>query len=233
MRLLSTVYCMWVCDKKINAEQMAKEGLSRVFVSVARKARIQSVVRNRTDSVAIVLENTNNPGNENAIMRTMDAFGFYLLHRISTNSSLSAQGTCKKSIRTDGGSRQWMTIRNWDQVNECAQFLKNVGGYKLVCATPDANKSIFELDVTERLAVVFGNESSGVSSELRSVCELSYALPMYGFVESLNVSVAAAITLFHLSTQQRKFGVSGIFVFISLGLYAYIQECHTWINLEC
>ena len=188
------------------ARRVAKESLSRVFVSEGRNARLQSVVENRTDSVAVVLENITDPGNENAIMRTMDALGFYLVHRVLTSSAESRR---KKDYRTDAGARKWMSISNWDRADECARHLKNVGGYKLVCASANASKSIFELDVAERMAIVFGNEWSGVSCDLQGACELSFALPMYGFVESFNVSVAAAITLFHLSTQQRKHGVSG------------------------
>ena len=191
------------------AKNVTKESLSRVFVSGARNARLQSVVQNRTDSVAIVLENISDVGNENAIVRAMDALGFYLVHRISTKSAVSTKNNWYRGFRSDAGARKWMTIRHWHRVDDCARYLTNVAGYKLVCASANASKSIFDLDVTEKMAIVFGNESSGVSCDLGKACELSFALPMYGFVESFNVSVAAAITLFHLGTQRRKLGVSG------------------------
>ena len=173
------------------------------FVTEARKSKIASVVASRTNSVAILLENIADKGNENAVTRTMDALGFQSLHRVGESGLWPKARGKKQSVRTDEGSRKWITIHNWTSIDACIQHLKEEGGYKIAVAAPNAKIPISELDFcTQKLVLAFGNEARGASERLTQMSDVTFSLPMCGFVQSFNVSVAAALALYHAYTHR-------------------------------
>ena len=174
-------------------------------ISDSRKSRIASAVALRTNTVAVLLENINNEGNENAVVRSMDALGFQNLHRC-TAPDISLRSRRPKGrhpyMRTDSGARNWITIHNWADVTTCIRHLKDDCGYKVAVASPDASVPISKVEFTQKLAVAFGNEKNGVSEPLLRMSDLRFSLPMCGFVQSFNVSVSVAITLYHAHMQR-------------------------------
>ena len=170
------------------------------FVSQAKKAKIEEVAKNRCHSIAVLLENINDYGNENAVTRSMDAMGFQTLHSLCHGTNDLKELKHKDSVRTDAGSKKWLTIHKWNNVSKCIQHLKE-RDFRLAVADSTAKMKFYDLDVTQKLVVAFGNEFHGVSKEFRECSDVSFSLPMYGFVDSYNVSVAVAITLFHIRTQ--------------------------------
>lgn len=170
------------------------------FVSQAKKAKIEEVAKNRCHSIAVLLENINDYGNENAVTRSMDAMGFQTLHSLRHGTNDLKELKHKDSVRTDAGSKKWLTIHKWNNVSKCIQHLKE-RDFRLAVADSTAKMKFYDLDVTQKLVVAFGNELHGVSKEFRECSDVSFSLPMYGFVDSYNVSVAVAITLFHIRTQ--------------------------------
>ncbi len=173
------------------------------LLSEARLAKIASVVASRTNIIAVLLENVSDSGNRNAVTRSMDALGIQNLHLVSCNATRETQGQKSHiSIRTDSGSRKWITIHSWTDISACVHHLKSDGGYQIAVASPNAELSISELDCTQRLVLAFGNERSGVSEELMDLSDTSFSLPMCGFVQSYNVSVSVAISLYHAYNQR-------------------------------
>lgn len=163
---------------------------------------MEKVASSRDDRVSIVLENVIDTGNENAVMRTMEGLGFHRLYRLRDDPCITSSQTISKLNRlqrTDSGARKWLLTHTSHNVEDCIHAIKQ-NGYQLVCAVPNAPQSIYDIELNEKTAFVFGNETNGVSRALQEVSELSYSLPMHGFVESYNVSVAAAITLYHAYT---------------------------------
>ena len=177
--------------------------LLKGLVSATRWETLGKVVGNRTRHVVVVLENVLDRGNENAVLRSADAFGFQDVHLICNNEESAAKRETNRrkenmrNSRSDAGARKWLSIREWDNTKACLRDLAS-RGYCTAVASPSAARSVTELPLERKMAIVFGNEHSGPSDEVLEDAEVSFTLPMCGFAESLNVSVAAAITMYEL-----------------------------------
>lgn len=157
-----------------------------------RLQRIENVVAERTRSVVPVVEGLVNTGNVSAVMRSAEALGCQDFH--------VAKGTnerFKHSERTAGGAQKWLDIWYWEQPADCAAHLREAG-YRLVAMHLHADTvPIQKIDFTEPTALVFGNEEGGVSEKMMHQVDAACVVPLPGFTESFNVSVAAAVALYH------------------------------------
>ncbi len=168
--------------------------------------KIESVVASRTKSISILLENVMDVTNEFAIMRSMEILGCYQLHKIKT-APITIPKNHRYPVRTDSGARHWIMCKEWVSTEECMSHFKEQG-HVVAMATPDAKLSIKDLDFSRQMVIVLGNENSGISEDLLAYKDLEFSLPMCGFTGSFNVSVAAAITLYHSYIQRTSNGVS-------------------------
>ena len=193
-------------------------------ISTARKCKIDAVVSMRTSRIAVLLEDVYDRGNENAIVRTMDAFGFQNLHLVKTvTKSGEVRSRVKNVQRTDAGARKWITVHNWNCVDQCIALLRSQG-YKIGVAYPGSGTNIQRVDFNDKLVFAFGNEQVGISQKLAQHSDFKFSIPMCGFVQSLNVSVSVAVTLFQAFAQRvdmvRLHGVEKITVILSFVLAA-------------
>jgi tRNA (guanosine-2'-O-)-methyltransferase len=163
------------------------------FLLPARSSRFRNVAAARTDALTVVLDQVHNFHNISAILRSADAFGISTIHLVGTSFEYS------RTISL--GSELWLELKNYENAGDAAEALA-AAGYELVVLQPqppsERNVSIpiNQLPFERRLALVLGNERDGVSAALRERAGIYAHIPMFGFVESLNVSVATAITLF-------------------------------------
>jgi tRNA (guanosine-2'-O-)-methyltransferase len=168
-----------------------KEGSSRVdYLVPARKARIDEVVANRTRTLTVVMEAFCDPQNVNAVLRTCEAFGIQELHAV--------EGPMKpwdRNKKISQNADKWLDVRRWRSTADCLSHLRAEGFAIYVTHLGPGSRSLGELSFAGRVALVFGNESRGVSREARALADATFALPMRGFVQSFNVSVAAAIAI--------------------------------------
>jgi tRNA (guanosine-2'-O-)-methyltransferase len=173
------------------------------FVSDERKARIDRVISRRTNTVVPVVEGVYDMGNVSAVMRSAEALGYQSVHVVESAEQL------KTSSRTTQGADKWLDVRRWKTTKECLADLKEKG-YRIVVTHLEAAKPIDQVDFTRPTALVFGNEAHGISSEMLSGADERCIIPMLGFVESFNISVAAAVALYH-AYQQRvdRLGAQG------------------------
>ena len=160
----------------------------REVVTPERLRRIEEVVEGRTDDLAVVLDQIEDPHNASAVLRSADAFGVQNVHAIVGTSDFRASRGVSK------GTHRWIDVTRYESEEACARRLK-ADGYAIYVATMDGETTPAQLQEQRRLAVVFGNEHRGVSPQMRSLADGTFSIPMRGFVESLNISVAAAITL--------------------------------------
>ncbi len=158
------------------------------LISEPRKVKIESTINNRSLNIAPVLENIYDRGNVSAVMRSAEAFGF-----IDFNIIDRADGEFKAANRVTQGADKWLDIKNFESAPSCAQTLKK-RGFNIYATHLQASTTIQEIDFTQPTAVVFGNEKDGVSDELLNLCDGSFIIPMYGFSQSFNISVASALT---------------------------------------
>jgi tRNA (guanosine-2'-O-)-methyltransferase len=154
-----------------------------------RLVRVQACVARRTRAIVPVLEAIDDPHNVAAILRSADAFGVQEVHLIE-----GAQPFLAARAVTQGAER-WLDVVRHDGPEQCVASLQS-RGFRVYVATMDGELTPEDLPEAPRVAVVFGNEQTGASKRMRTLCDGFYTIPMYGFAQSLNVSVAAAITLF-------------------------------------
>lgn len=167
------------------------------FISEHKLKGIEKVISQRTNHVTVLLEDVFKLQNVGAIIRTCDCFGLQNLHLIESDTKF------KVSIKTTLGSAKWIDVNTYDSTQSAMKTLKQKG-YKLVATTPHTDMSIDDLPVDEPLALMFGNEKDGISDEAFEMADYKVKIPMYGFAESFNISVSAALSLNTLSTKFRK-----------------------------
>ena len=160
------------------------------ILSPERKGRIEDVLSSRTETITTVIEGVLNTGNVSAVMRTAEALGFHLFHVITSSQPF------KQSTRTTQGAHKWLDIREWDSAAGCAMFLKDHGYRIVVTHLDEAAQPIEAIDFSEKTALIFGNELSGVTNQMLDLADSTCVLPVTGFVRSFNISVAAAIVLY-------------------------------------
>ena len=160
-------------------------------LTVDRRNRIHEVVAGRTYDVATVVEGLANVGNVSAVMRTAEAFGFQPFHVVA------ADALHKISERTTQGAHKWLDVHAWNSAEDVAAFLKSSGYQIVVTALTPAARDIEETDFSLPTAIVFGNEVAGVSEQMLALADEVVAVRTPGFVESFNISVAAAVCLYH------------------------------------
>ena len=167
------------------------------MISDTRRKKIASVVGARTRTVCILLENINDKGNVNAVLRSMEAFGFLDVHQV-----ISTPPKKESRMRTDVGARQWVSIRKWATTAECVQYLKEEQGHKIACAVPNAPLSLPQMDFCQKTVLAFGSEAYGISDSLSKMSDVTFSIPMVGFVQSFNISVSVALTLYSAYCQR-------------------------------
>lgn len=170
--------------------------------SEKRSRKIDFVVRNRQYSLQIVLENIHDPHNVSAIFRTCDAAGVPAVSLIYNYEKFPRIG--KKS---SASAYKWVDKQKYKTVAECYSKLRNDGFQIVASSISKESKELFEIDFTKKSAIVLGNEHRGVSEEAANLADQKFQIPMFGMVQSLNVSVAAAITLYEALRQRKTAGM--------------------------
>ena len=160
------------------------------FLEPARQARIDAVVASRTRTLTVVMEAFCDPQNVNAVLRTCEAFGIQELHVV--------EGVMKpydRNKKISQNADKWLDVRRWASTQECLGHLRAEGYAIYVTHLDEGARPLGELPFGGKVALVFGNEHRGVSADALTLADASYLIPMRGFVQSLNVSVAAAISI--------------------------------------
>jgi len=162
------------------------------FLLPERRARIDQVVANRTRTLTVVMEALADAQNVNAVLRTAEAFGIQELHVVE--GPMKAYDRNKKISQN---ADKWLDVVRWKTTVECLAHLKARGFTVYATHLGEGSKDLSELSFAGPVALVFGNEHRGVSPEALAAADARYAIPMRGFTQSFNVSVAAAVSLFH------------------------------------
>ncbi|MFQ5555443.1 MAG: TrmH family RNA methyltransferase [Acidimicrobiia bacterium] len=173
-------------------------------VTERRLRRIEEILDHRTYSLAVAVEGMVDSGNVSALMRTAEAFGVQAFHAIDTALSY------KHSRRTSQGAEKWLDRYRWASAADCIAFLRE-SGYRIIAAHLAAGATpAAEVAFDEPSVLIFGNELSGLSADLVEAADLTMTVPMVGFVQSFNISVAAGICLYEARADRiRRLGRHG------------------------
>ena len=172
------------------------------FVTEKRKNTFKSILLNRTRHFTVVLEDIFQQHNSSAVIRSCDVFGIQDIHIIENKYH------SKVSRHVAKGSQKWLNLNNYKEdknnTKDCLTRLKNEG-YQIIATSPHNNTcTLHDLDISKKSAFIFGVEKSGVSEEVLINSDKILTIPMVGFTESLNISVAAAIILENLTNKLRN-----------------------------
>jgi len=167
-----------------------------------RIEKIRAVVLKRQPSLKIILENIHDPHNVSAIFRTCDAAGIPKVSLLYNIESFPKIG--KKS---SASAFKWIEREKFKSVEECYEQLRSEGYKIYVSSIYEDAKDLYEIDFTQKSAIVMGNEHRGVSKEAEDLADEKFYIPMYGMVQSLNVSVSAAITIYEALRQRTTKGM--------------------------
>lgn len=165
------------------------------LVTEERDEKIKRVIAHRTLEIVPVVENLYDRGNVSAVMRTAEGLGFQNMHVIQPGVRF------KEANRVTQGADKWLDIHQWKSTSECINHLKG-SGFKICVTTFEGAKPISEIDFLKPTAVVFGNEKEGASAEILEMADEKMLIPMSGFIQSFNISVAAALTFYHIRQQR-------------------------------
>lgn len=169
--------------------------------SERRMARLEYVLRHRQPDLTVVIENVHDPHNVSAILRSCDAAGVMEVQLVYTIEGFPKIG--KKSSASAG---KWVDRREYGSIQECYSALRKRGFRIYATRLTEDAKSLYDVDLTKKVAIVVGNEHRGVSSEAAAEADGTIQIPMFGMIQSLNVSVASAIMLYEAVRQRLRKG---------------------------
>ena len=192
------------------------------FRTEKRKNKITAVVKARQKSLSVVLENIHDPHNVSAIFRTCDAVGVPEVSLVYNIEKFPKIG--KKS---SASAFKWVEKKKYKSVKECYDTLHENGFKIYASAIANDSKNLYGLDLTQKNAIVLGNEHRGVSEEAAELADEKFLIPMYGMVQSLNVSVAAAVILYEAMRQRNVKGMYDKSEFDGKELESLIEK---WCN---
>lgn len=172
-----------------------------------RKALIEQVLDNRTRHLTLVMEDIDKPHNAGAVLRSADCFGIQDIHLVEESTGY------KHSQGVTRGSVKWLSLHRYrdhagGNAQTCLTQLK-AQGYRIYVTSPAAKEEGYDhVDLSQPVAVLFGTEWAGASDDAQQHADGYLRLPMYGFTESFNISVAAALTMQALVARLRASGVN-------------------------
>lgn len=163
-----------------------------------RLAKITEVLNNRQPDLAVVMEDIEDPHNIFAVTRTCDAVGIQDIYVINTRMKKHK----KHGKASSSSAAKWLTIHKFEYLDECMEVVKNRYDKVYASYLDDTARSFYDVDFTESVALVFGNEKKGVSDEMLGYCDGRFVIPQAGMIQSLNISVACAVTLYEARRQR-------------------------------
>lgn len=168
------------------------------YLTDARKQRFAEVLGQRTNWVTAVTEDLFDPHNISAVLRSCDGFGIQSAHIIEVNNPYRVSPGVAK------GAAKWLDIERHTDTTHALRDLKT-RGFAICCTTPHTDDTTpEELPLDRPVALVFGSEGPGITDAARAEADHFVCIPMFGFTESFNISVAAALTLQTITRRVRE-----------------------------
>ena len=166
-----------------------------------RLERIKQAVANRQLDMTVILENVIDPHNIGAVLRSCDAIGLREIYILYSDPRIN-KSSVALGKRTSAGARKWVDVYLFNDPEKCLSKVREKYSRILCTHMGETSKSVYDLDLTQPTALLFGNEHDGVSDYALSKADGNFIIPQSGMVQSLNISVACAISLFEVHRQR-------------------------------
>ena len=167
-----------------------------------RREKLLKVLQQRQSNLAVVMENVQDPHNISAVMRTCDAVGIQDIYILNTKIPRHE----KFGFKSSSSALKWLTTHEFDQVEACFEELRKHYATILTTHLSADAISLYEIDFSKSVALVFGNEHEGVSDEVRNLADGNFIIPQMGIIQSLNISVACAVSIYEAYRQKQIAG---------------------------
>ena len=167
-----------------------------------RSEKLLKVLSKRQANLTVVLENVQDPHNASAVMRTCDAVGIQEVYILTTKIPRHK----KWGYRSSSSALKWLTIHEFDNLEECVAALRKKFSKILTTHLFSNAVSLHDINSTESIALVFGNEHAGVTEEFRALADGNFIIPQMGIIQSLNISVACAVSIYEAMRQKMNAG---------------------------
>ena len=164
--------------------------------------KIKNVLTRRQNDITVILENVFDPHNISAVMRTCDSVGIQEIYIVNTRQPRQKNW----GYRSSGSAVKWLTIHVFDKVDDCIKAVRKKHDLILTTHLSSDAVNVYQLDLTQKVALAFGNEQLGLSTELIALSDGNFIIPQVGMIESLNISVACAVTLYEAYRQKSNAG---------------------------
>lgn len=170
-----------------------------------RLARLENVARKRQHDLTVVLENVHDPHNIGAVLRTCDSVGIHEVFILNNDPKL-VKNPVIIGKNTSTGARKWLDIQVFNDSEKCFTAVRKSYGQIYGTHLAAKSKSLYALDLTGPTALVFGNEHVGITKKSLQFLDGNFIIPQVGMVQSLNISVACAVTLYEAFRQRESKG---------------------------
>src|SRR5258705_7667600 len=167
-----------------------------------RKDKLITVLNKRQNDITVVLENVFDPHNISAVMRSCDAVGVQDIYILNTKIPRHKKWGAKSS----SSAAKWLTVHQYENAGECFSSLRKHYSTILTTHLSSDAVSLHAIDLTQNIALVFGNEHSGVSDEIRALADGNFIIPQVGIIRSLNIRGACAVSLYEAYRQKMSAG---------------------------
>lgn len=167
-----------------------------------RREKLLNVLYRRQAGLTVVMENVQDPHNISAVMRTCDAVGIQDIYILNTKIPRHK----KFGVKSSSSAAKWLSVHQFDDAAACFAALREK--YQTILTTHLSSDaiSLYDIDFTGNVALVFGNEHSGVSDEVRALADGNFIIPQMGIIQSLNISVACAVSIYEAYRQKQLAG---------------------------
>jgi tRNA (guanosine-2'-O-)-methyltransferase len=167
-----------------------------------RSEKLIKVLSKRQANLTVVLENVDDPHNVSAVLRTCDAVGIQDVYVLTTKIPRHK----KWGYRSSSSALKWLTIHEFDHLENCVTALRK--NFKTILTTHLSSDavSLHDINFTQSVALVFGNEHAGVTDEFRALADGNFVIPQMGIIQSLNISVACAVSIYEAMRQKMNAG---------------------------
>lgn len=169
-----------------------------------RQARIRDVLSRRQKRLTVVLEDVHDPHNASAVLRSCDGVGILDVHLVYVHEEPPRRSFART---TSASAAKWVRLHFHDSIDACYAALREQGFRIYATALGQESVELYDVDFTQPTALVFGNEHRGVSPGAIAGADATLFIPMQGMVESLNISVACAVSLYEAMRQRLAAGM--------------------------
>ena len=167
-----------------------------------RRERLLSVLNRRQGNITVVLENVEDPHNISAVLRTCDAVGIQDVYVLTTKIPRHKRWGAKSS----SSAAKWLTVHQFTSVTELFTVLRQRFDKIYTTHLSSDAISLYDIDFSGSVALIFGNEQTGVSEDIRRLADGNFIIPMQGIIRSLNISVACAVSVYEAMRQKKLAG---------------------------